>query len=72
MYILDVSTSSRVPLANSNPCCMHLVVANHSIQCETNSHGVQATAVEKANAGTLDWYLGSLVFPLYMKQQAMF
>ena len=72
MYNLDVSTSSRVLLANSNPCCMHLVVADHSVQCETKSHGVQATAVEKANAGTLEWCLGSSVFPLYIKQQAIF
>ena len=39
MYNLDVLTSSRVPLANSNPCCMHLVVADYSVQCETKSHG---------------------------------
>ena len=40
---------------------MHFVVADYSVQCETKSHGVQATTVEKANAGTLEWCLGSSI-----------
>ena len=31
------------------------MVANHSVQCQTNSHGVGITTIEKANAGILDW-----------------
>ena len=52
MYVLGVSTSSRVPLANSNG--VHLVAADRSVQCQTKSDGVRTTAVEKADEGTLD------------------
>ena len=63
MYVLDVSTNSTAPLANSNG--LHLVTADRSVQCQTNE--VQTTTFEKADAGTLDRCLGSVVFPLYTK-----
>ena len=66
MYVLDVSTSSRAPLANSNG--LHLVTADRSVQCQAKFGGVRTTTVEKADAGTLDRCLGSTVFPLYTKQ----
>ena len=60
MYILDVSTSSRALLANSNaapsgsrPLCP---------DGQTKSHRVRTTTVEKADAGTPDRCLGSVVF----------
>ena len=46
------------------------VVADRSVQCQTKSDGVQTTTVEKVDAGTLDRCQGSLVFPLYTKQQS--
>ena len=67
MYVLDVSTSSRAPLTNSNG--LQLVAANCFVQCQTKSDGVWTTTVEKANAGALDRCVGSAVFPLDTKQQ---
>ena len=66
MYILDISTSSRAPLANNNG--LHLVAADHSVQCQAKSDGVRTTTVEKANAG-IHQCLGSAVFSLGTKQQ---
>ena len=69
MCVLDVSTSCRAPLANSNG--LHLVVANRSVQCQTKkSDTVRTTTVEKADAGTLDWCLDSAMSPLGTKQQS--
>ena len=63
MYVLDVSTSSRAPLTNSNwsvpggsrPLC----------QCQTKSDGVRTTTVEKADAVT------GVYSPVYTTQSAL-
>ena len=67
MYVLDVSTSSRALLANSNG--LQLVTGNHSVQCQMKLDRVRTTTVENADAETLDRCLGIVVFPLDTMQQ---
>ena len=66
-YILDVLTSSTVPLVDSNPP----VRGGSRPLCPVSNKldGVQSTTVDKVDAGTLDRCQGSLVFPLHVKQQ---
>ena len=44
------------------------MAGERSVQCQTKLNGVGTPTVEKANAGTLDWCLDSVVFPLDTKQ----
>ena len=45
------------------------MVVDCSDLCPRKSHRVRTNTVEKANAGTLDWYIGNWEFPLYVKWQ---
>ena len=56
--------SKHTPLGAQKTCS-----SNSSTPCRRKLQGVWTTTVEKADAGTLDWFLGSSVVPLLTKHQ---